>query len=68
MNCNEEDEMIPIKNSILAFVIIEYQPEREISVAVCEEHKRMFQICSFSDNEHYSNFESLIIQLNPKED
>lgn len=49
------------------YVIVEYNPQRYISAAVFDQRRRLFLLTSFPDNEHYTNLESLLIQLNSRE-
>ncbi len=54
-------------NQISLYLIVEYTPQRFVSASVFDDRRRTFEITSFSDNEHYTNLESLLIQTNPHE-
>jgi|JI7StandDraft_1071085.scaffolds.fasta_scaffold2057541_1 hypothetical protein len=44
-----------LKNQIIVYLIIEYTPQRFISAAIYDDRRRVFEITSFNDNEHYTN-------------
>lgn len=60
------DSGVARANNVTVYLMIEYHPQRIVSVAGYDERRRLIQIGSFLDNEHYSNLESIIIQMNPK--
>ena len=39
---------------------------REINAALFNSDERKFVVAEFQDNEHFSNFESLLLQTNPQ--
>ena len=63
MNYDEENE----KNIIQLCVHMTYGKNgREINAAIYNADERKFVVTEFSDNEHFSNFESLLLQTNPQ--
>jgi len=38
-----------------------------VGVALVDAFERKFAVCEFTDDDHYSNLEGLIVQLGPKE-
>ncbi|KAM3146905.1 hypothetical protein pb186bvf_001059 [Paramecium bursaria] len=50
---------------VLALVINFSDNIRKVQAAYFDNDKRKFEVCSFQDNEHYSVFECLILQVNP---
>ena len=62
-NFEEENE----KNIIQLCVYVTYgKVGREINAAVYNADERKFVVTEFQDNEHFSNFESLLLQNNPQ--
>ena len=62
-NFEEENE----KNIIqLCVHITNGKIGREINAAIYNADERKFVVTEFTDNEHFSNFESLLLQTNPQ--
>ena len=47
-------------------MMAEHAENRIISAAIFISLHISLEVCSFTDNEHYSNLESFLIQVNPK--
>jgi len=63
MNYDEENE----KNIIQLCVHMTYGKNgREINAAIYNADERRFVLAEFEDNEHFSNFQSLLLQTNPQ--
>ncbi len=60
-NLNKETE---VNETLLAVSFKVTQTERLVGAAFINLHERSFLITEFSDNEHFSGLESLVIQLN----
>lgn len=55
------------KNTIQVAVHFTYNKNgREVNAAIYNADSRKFTITEFQDNEHFSNFESLLLQTNPQ--
>jgi DNA mismatch repair protein MSH2 len=64
-NMNYEDENE--KNIIQLCVNVTYGKNgREINAAIYNADERKFIVTEFQDNEHFSNFENLLLQTNPQ--
>ena len=62
-NFDEENE----KNIIQLCVNVTYGKNgREINAAIYNADERKFVMTEFQDNEHFSNFENLLLQNNPQ--
>lgn len=62
-NFEEENE----KNVIQLCAYVTYgKVGREINAAIYNADERKFVVTEFQDNEHFSNFESLLLQTNPQ--
>ncbi|EGR30181.1 hypothetical protein IMG5_138850, partial [Ichthyophthirius multifiliis] len=56
------------KNIIILCTNFDYQNGiRQVSAAIINYDQRKFQITEFQDSEHFSNFESLLVQTNPQD-
>jgi len=53
-----------VNQTLLAVSFKVTQTERMVGAAFINLHERSFLITEFSDNEHFSGLESLVIQLN----
>ena len=63
-NYEEEND----KNIIQLCVHVTYNQNviREINAAIYNADERKFTVTEFQDNEHFSNFEALLLQTNPQ--
>ena len=64
---DEENNSFANQSLLALYLIVEYTPQRYISASVYDQRRRLFLLTSFPDNEHYTNLESLLIQLNSRE-
>ena len=67
MEAKDEPELIDEQNQIYMCVQFIYNKNmREIGAAIINLNERKFLLSEFQDNEHFSNFESLLLQINPQ--
>lgn len=61
-----ENNEVGDNNVIYCCVTFHYSKnEREIAAAIINLDERKIMLSEFRDNEHFSNFESLLVQMNP---
>ena len=64
MQKDEANKDCEVNQTLLSVNFKVTQTERLIGAAFINLHERKFQVTEFSDNEHFSGLESLVIQLN----
>ena len=52
---DEESKSDTAPSLLVLYLIVEYNPQRYVSIAVYDQKRRMFMASSFGDNEHYTN-------------
>ena len=55
------------RNLVTLAFTVNYKKERQFHCAAYNKNKRQLSVGTFNDNEHFSNIEALLIQLNPKD-